>query len=405
MLVFRYIVVVLLFLSNIGLKGEQAVAPKKVAIIIANRVSEDLNRQIPVFEDCLTALLTDKGFGIISRDVVISAIGDLESGLTQHESDSLLEDMISFFGDVRNSMDRNKLDAVLDDQTSALRLAQNSGADYILFASIMDFSQEKREVSAYNVNFTNNVYTLQASYRILSGITGESLTAGIAEAERKIQSNKHSKLSLTNLEGELLTEVAVKLSEDLALKESNNRIRTVKVDDAKVDVGIVITLSNITFPEVIINEDGTGSVIDRISDVQALGVTVELDGFVIGTTSNSGVSNFRVTPGLHRMRLLRDDLVTWERMINVQDGMELNVEMNLTKAAALSWLAKIKIYDSLKTNATLNAAEVELLRSEGQMLRQSGFKVDLKDVAEKNITVDTDEAVQIHNKHSLINND
>ncbi|MGB0786211.1 MAG: hypothetical protein ACPGRH_08660 [Alphaproteobacteria bacterium] len=380
---FRCCILVALLFAGISLPGKDSKASKSVAIMVANRVNSDLNRQIPVFEDSLTALLSDEGFGVISPEIVISAVGDL-----------------------KNRKNRNKLDSMLDDQTSALRLSQNLGADYILFASIMDFSVEKRKVNAYNVKFINHVYKLQASYRILSGITGESLIAGLAEAHRTIQRNKHSSLSLSNIEGELLTEVAIKLSKDLTLKQSDNRIRAVEIDGSKVEMEIAIALDGITFPEVVINEDGTASVVDRASDVQALGVTVELDGFVIGTTnSNSDVSKFYVTPGLHRMRLMRDDLITWERMINIHDGMQLNVVMNLNKAGHQRWVNNTNMYHDLKVNASLEAAEVEVLRSRGQMLRQSGYKVNLKDVAERNISVDTDEAVQIHNTRSLINSD
>ncbi len=130
---------------------------KTVAIVVANRSEPSLNSQIQVFEDLITARVTDLGFAIISRDIVLSAVADLAS-----------------------TSERNSLDSAVDNQTSALRLAQNIGADYVLVGTILGLDTENRTSSAYGVNIQNQIHTLRTTYRILSGVDGSSLTAGSA---------------------------------------------------------------------------------------------------------------------------------------------------------------------------------------------------------------------------------
>jgi hypothetical protein len=55
--------------------------------------------------------------------------------------------------------------------------------------------------------------------------------------------------------------------------------------------------------------------------VQAMDVTVELDGVALG--SAPGIIPGR--PGLHKIRLSREGFDPWERTINIYDGQNLRV--------------------------------------------------------------------------------
>lgn len=375
----KNLIVALLFFGSIfsysySVEVEQA-TPKKVAIFVANRAGAEVNEQMPGFEDMITAQVTDLGFEVISREVVVGAVGDL-----------LKRDK------------KNDLDAVLDDQTSALRLAQNLGADYLLFASFIGLDEEKRSVNAYGVNYDNYIYTLRGTYRILDGNTGGSLTAGMVEPSRTIQQTKHSQTEASGLIRELLAKASREMAFGLGEKNAQGSIRAVEVDKAQVEFQIVISLNDINFPQAAIGQDGSVKIVANQGTVEPLAVAVELDGFAIGTTgSGATLTVLKASPGLHRIRLVRDDLIPFERMINIYDGMTLNIAMQLNDEGLARWRENTAVFNELLQKTKLNDAEVERIRGEAQMLRQSGYKVDIK--------VDTEEAITIKKNQSLMNQD
>jgi len=356
---------------------------RKVAIITANRADVSLDDQLPVFEDMLTAHLADAGFGLISRGIVIDAVGSFEQGSPE-----------------------NALDAALDDQTSALRLSRNLGADYLLFASVIGFDKESRKVKAYDVSYTNEVYTLRTSYRIIDGNTGEAIVSDRASASRTIQQSTYSSTQIDGLSRQLMEKAAAEMAGSLTRKDRAGRIRTVELNQDRVEMSVAVSLSDINFPEVVFNEDGQARITANRSIVQALAVTVELDGMTVGTTgTGSALTTFEVPPGIHRIRLSREDLIPWERTINIYDGMELNVSMQLTDEGLARWRENTRILNDLKTEAVMTDAKSEALKGLGQMLRQSGFSVKIDEQKKEDIKVDTDEALQIENNQSLIKGD
>ena len=69
------------------------------------------------------------------------------------------------------------LDAQLAQGTSAVRLAQTLGANYLLQVSIAGADSAKNNVDAYGVKQTNDVRTVRVTYKILDGNNGASLAA------------------------------------------------------------------------------------------------------------------------------------------------------------------------------------------------------------------------------------
>ncbi len=370
----KKILFVLCVVGLVAFQGFSMESPKRAAIFVANRSGAVLNDQLPIFEDMMIAQVTDLGFEVISREVVLSAVGDLEKKASV-----------------------NKLDALLSEQTSALRLSQNLGADYLFFVTLVSLDEEQRSVNAYGVTYDNHMYTLRASYRILDGNTGASLTAGMVEPTRMIQQTKQSQTRTTGLVRELLAKASREMASTLGEKNSKGAIRTVDVAKEQVEFQIGISLSDVNFPQAEIDKEGRVTIVANKSTVEPLAVTVELDGFAIGTTGRGGLNNFKAAPGLHRIRLVRDDLVSYERSINVHEGMQLNIAMQMNEEGMRRWRENTKIFTDLMQQTKLNDAEVEKVRGEAQMLRQAGFKVDIK--------VDTDEAMTIKNNQSLMNQD
>ncbi len=144
-------------------KTGAAEAQRKVAIIVENRAGPSLNDKVATLEDLVTSRVAGKGFAIISRDVTVNALktyttagiaADLKSTTTAKAT--FAPDHVAAQTEVAESdsakisatPDTTQLDQNLSDNTSALRLAQNLGADYILIPSITSYGTEKNLTTA-----------------------------------------------------------------------------------------------------------------------------------------------------------------------------------------------------------------------------------------------------------------
>ncbi len=141
------------------------------AVIVNNRAGAEYDSQLAVLEDLLAGKLSDQGFSIMSRDLIINAARDLNPG-TDDDGSNLSDQLV--------------------DQSSALRLAQSMGADYILSSSITSLSKRKRNVNAYGVKLANYVYTLRLSYTVVDANGGGSVTGGVVTASKTEQNTVHS---------------------------------------------------------------------------------------------------------------------------------------------------------------------------------------------------------------------
>ena len=98
---------VAVFVTEKTFAADTNAAPlKKIAVIVENHADAALNDKVAVLEDLVTSRIAGQGFSVISRDVVLNAVGGA-----------------------------SKLDTALSENTSALRLAQTLGVDFILLPS------------------------------------------------------------------------------------------------------------------------------------------------------------------------------------------------------------------------------------------------------------------------------
>lgn len=360
---------------------------RKVAIFVKNRAGKQYDEQVAQLEDLISSRITDMGFAVIAREDAINAVSKFAGqGPNQGQA-------------VRTEPD---LDQVLSDSTSALRLTQNLGADYILTASMVSFGQNKRKFTGYGVETLNVESVLRVSYKLLDAVEAGSLTGGVVKATmmQRFDENSSSELELVN---ELIDAASVKLTEQLQQKVAANAIREAPEGDAKfVNVTISAGMQDLNVPDVVKNERGEWILTANTYKLEALGVTVEVNGTVVG--SAPGV--FEVPKGLNKLRLTREDFEPWERTVNFKDGAFMVVAMSLTERGRQKWLENMAIFEQLKKDRQLTDAEVEAIQGFAQMLRQSGFKVDVKRDARSDIrsdvNVNTTEGVKIEQKNQSL---
>jgi hypothetical protein len=140
----------------------------------------------------------------------------------------------------------------------------------------------------------------------------------------------------------------------------------------------------VSVPDVRLTENNTVVIGKERIPVLSLNVMVELDGAGIGSTPAA----FKVPPGLHKLRLRRDGFKDYEGTITVYQGQTFNVALQMTDAGYQRWKDNTAFLNSIENGKKLTDAEAEKIRGEAQMLRQSGYKVDIK--------VDTKENVKLY---------
>ena len=330
------------------------------AVFVKNRAGGQFDDKVEVFEDLVTAEVTDLGFALVSREDTIKSIRTA-LGLPKD-----------------SSLPGSELDEALESSTSALRLAQNMGVDYLLVASIATHGNETQHLNRPDLGINRKVTTdtLRATYKILDAGLGESLSAGAVTAVDKRQASEslHEEGNSDRLNA-LLADAATQIGERLRAKGGADGVPDSKLADRIVEFMVSCTMQDLSIPEVIKDEDDNYIVTGNRYKLETLAVTVELDGVVIGTAPGS----FDALPGLHTIRLTREGFEPWERTINVRDGQHLAVALQLSDEGRANWMQMAEFLNNLKVQERVGEAEAEFIRGAAQTMRQSGVRIDTTD--------------------------
>jgi hypothetical protein len=109
--------------------------------------------------------------------------------------------------------------------------------------------------------------------------------------------------------------------------------------------------------------------------VQAMDVTVELDGVAIG----SAPGEFKGRPGLHKLSLSREGFDTWSRTVNLYDGQKLNVALQMSDAGYARWKETTDFLATIDNNRKLTDAEVNRINGIAEFFKNSHYRVDTKE--------------------------
>ena len=182
----------------------------------------------------------------------------------------------------------------------------------------------------------------------------------------------------TDVINELLDEASQKVTEHIGKRGATIQAASVaKPQFVKVTITPRMTdLANlpITVPKIEIAEDGKPVVRGQHTAAQPMDVNVDLDGVSIG--SAPGV--FTVPPGLHKLRLSRQGFRDWVRTVNCSDNQLLEVSLQMTEEGYQRWKDNTGFLQKLEKDRKLTEAEVNVMEGLAQLLRQSGFRIDLQ---------------------------
>ncbi len=342
-----------------NVQSERAAVSKtfSAAVIISNRAGKDYDDKISVLEDLLSARITDLGFSLLSREVVVDNLRkfDPNSASAARPADSL--------------------DAQLTDQSSALRLAQNMGADYIVQASITSYAATKRTVTAYGNTLNNYDYTLRVTYKILDAAGGGSLTGDVAKATRTEQATANASSAVQGIFDDLLDEATAQITSSLRTRIAAGKITAPKPAATLVTITIMPEAADLFIPDVRINTENVVTVGESKFKVTPLNATVEVDGVAVGTAPGK----ITLRPGFSKLRISREGFDTWERTISASEGQVLNVAMKMSATGYARFKDATSFLTELKNGTKLTDAEVKKIEGEAKSLENSFFKVDTKE--------------------------
>jgi hypothetical protein len=332
---------------------------RKIAIIVQNRAGAGLNEKVAVLEDLVASRVAGQGFSVISRDDVTRSLKDYSNG--QEPNGEL-----------------TALDRSLEDNSSALRLAQNLGADYILVPSIVSLGTEKKNYNGNGISTLNITHRLRVSYKIVEGNLGGAVRGGAFVSEKNIRQTGDLQTESSDIINDLLDDAAQQLAD--AIVESGKSLPTEVAKAALVNFSVACSMTDPRQQPILISAVGITADNHVVLNSQpvalsALDVTVELDGVALG----SAPGDFQARPGLHKIRLSREGFDAWERTINIYDGQKLRVALQLSDAGYARWADTTAFLAGLDANRKLTDAEVNRINGIAEFFKNSHYRVDTKE--------------------------
>jgi PEGA domain len=360
---------------------------RRAAIFVNNNAGASLNDKVPVLESQLASRLASSDFTVVSRDDVQKALKVYPTGASvQQPSRDLTATDQNLVAD-RNTLG-TRTDRLLSDNSSALRLAQNLGVDFLVIATINSFDANETKFKDETVEFTTVEYVLQVTYKVLEGVTGGAIGGDDFECTKKFKITPSLRRNDGNLFNELLRTAAGKISQSFVDKASAFKASTAP---SKVEIAIACTLrdlqgNELSLPDIGVTENNEFIKGDKITPVQA-SATVEVDGIAMGTTP----SQFKLAPGLHKLRLTREGCTDYEATISAEEGLKLKPTLQLSEAGLQRWMEIRAFLNELDTKRKLTDAQVKVLEGYAQFLRQSRHSIN----------VDTKEGMKFYLNKSL----
>jgi hypothetical protein len=332
---------------------------RKIAIIVQNRGAAALNDKVPVLEDLVSSRVAGKGFSVISRDDVTRSLKDYSTGKDPN-------------GEL------GALDRSLEDNSSALRLAQNLGADYILVPSIVSLGTEKKNYSGNGINTLNITHKLRVTYKIVEAGQGGAVRGGAFTSEKTIRQTADLQTESSDVINELLDDAADQLASAIVQNAPSLSAEVAKA--AMVNFNVACTMTDPRQQPILISALGITAdnhvvLTNQPIAVQAMDVTVELDGVALGSAPGS----FQGRPGLHKIHLSREGFDPWERTINIYDGQNLRVALQMSNAGYARWADTTAFLATLDANRKLTDAEVKRIEGIAEFFKNSHYRVDTKE--------------------------
>jgi hypothetical protein len=346
--------------------------PRKAAVFVLSREPKVGTQQVKILEDLIAARTAGQGFQTLTRDIVVDSIARSMKhpapGITAKES-AFLSEFTSAWK--KNDMSEKSLEDQLDEQSSIMRLAQTIGADLIVIAVAESYGTEKRIFKGNElapVATTTIFNSLLVSYRYIFAASGGAVSGDVVRVSRAWRESEGLTRETDDLLNGMFDEVAVELSKKIVASD-----KSVK-DVPKVEAaGVVFSVRPVMPGGVPIQLPSYQSNDVVLTPSVTVAADVLLDGVAIGSIPG----NIRMATGLHQILVQAEGYQPWKRFINVLEGQQINIQMEMTPEGYEKWKDIVGFLSDLSQKAKLTAAEVKQIEAKAEAMREAHIIVNI----------------------------
>ena len=342
---------------GLGLMGQETPpisSARKAALLVDNRAGEEFKKLAAQLEDQLSSRAASPELVFIGRQLVTDAIAKEGAGA--------------------------QLDALLSERTSALRLAQSLGADWIVLASLSSVTREERTFNDGTLQLTSHNHVLRISYKIAEAAEGGVLAGDSIRVSRNIRGTQTAGVESSEIFNQLVDDAVIRLLQvfpDKVLQIAKAEVNKPSQIEISVSaVAVDLTQNPLQLPDLRVGNDGSitkgssGSV-----DVILGDVSIEMDGVLVGTTP----ATLRLAPGFHKLRLTRPGFGAVEQTINPVTGLKLRPALQMSEVGYARWKDNVAFLQGIEVNRKLTDSQVKAVEGFARMLEQSGYRVDVRE--------------------------
>ena len=342
---------------GLGLMGQETPpisSARKAALLVDNRAGEEFKKLAAQLEDQLSSRAASPELVFIGRQLVTDAIAKEGAGA--------------------------QLDALLSERTSALRLAQSLGADWIVLASLSSVTREERTFNDGTLQLTSHNHVLRISYKIAEAAEGGVLAGDSIRVSRNIRGTQTAGVESSEIFNQLVDDAVIRLLQvfpDKVLQIAKAEVNKPSQIEISVSaVAVDLTQNPLQLPDLRVGNDGSitkgssGSV-----DVILGDVSIEMEGVLVGTTP----ATLRLAPGFHKLRLTRPGFGAVEQTINPVTGLKLRPALQMSEVGYARWKDNVAFLQGIEVNRKLTDSQVKAVEGFARMLEQSGYRVDVRE--------------------------
>jgi hypothetical protein len=335
--------VMLLAVFSLAVSLSAQTTDSKIAIFVKNQTKVvGMDDLVDGVRDRIAAELAGAGMGVLDQTEIVSGFNRYK--VTTAEERAGLIDGVFTGG-------------------STMRVAQMLGADYILTASIISADHASLTVGGKQMIS----YALRMTVKVCEAANGSTVYGDNWSRKYPVTADNAAGTETSFFYNELLDAWVNETGPKLA--ESSKTWRKASTVPAEMVSFSVST----TIDELIKGlESGVRAPNDLLDEMRHVvgGATVEIDGAAVGSSPGT----FQVAPGLHQMRVSRQWMNDWQQTVNIRDGSNFKIGLELSDAG----MQKFQSMEKLRAQIANDYAEA---------MAAKGIKVNFDTSAWRDVSV------------------
>lgn len=312
-------------------EGEMPV--KKVAVFVQNRT------QMPAMDDEIDGI----------RDRITASLAAVD-GLEILDSSQVADGFRKY--KVSADEERKNLVPGIFTGGSVGNVARMIGCDYIIAASVVGASSMRRSLNGQ----PNTVFTLRTTTKVMDA-TGRTVGSipPWSSTFPVLNEPGDDPMGYYNILIDRWVEDVTDQIAANALKWRKPAVAATALVSFKVTTSIDKVMTEL-------ESQTRGANGELLADLRKVvgGATVELDGATIGTCP--GV--FQAAPGLHQIKITRQWMQPYTATVNIVDGMQLDIAMEMSEAGLAKW-------------GSAEAIRADVAQRYGDAARERGVKINI----------------------------